>query len=105
MANPYANPEESQAVMGQPASQAQMLVERMIEARQLDEQGISPGKYAQGLYQIAVELAEQRALLLQVAHDFSEAMEERAMLCECGETDCRTSRMRAAIARAEGGAA
>lgn len=95
MTSPYATHEESQAVMGQPASQAQMLVERMIEARQLDEQGISPGKYARGLYQIAVELAEQRGVMLAALH---------AAYDEVG-TVKELRIVRAAIARAEGGAA
>lgn len=98
MTSPYATPEESQSVMGQPASQAQMLVERMIEARQLDEQGISPGKYAQGLYQIAVDLAEQRDVMLQAMIDAQWALSIANSTVELPVLD-------AAIARAEGGAA
>lgn len=97
MTSPYAPPEESQAVMGQPASQAQMLVERMIEDRQLDEQGISPGKYAQGLYQIAVELAEQLA-------DKATIPKPPGVACKCGKCEF-VREHRASIARAEGGAA
>lgn len=96
MTSPYATPEESQAVMGQPASQAQMLVERMIEARQLDEQGISPGKYAQGLYQIAVELAGQQLELATAA---------KGVLRISGRKHDAWDRVHALVARAEGGVA
>lgn len=40
--------------------------------------------------------------LLVVAQEFLEALEEEGLLCECGEVDCRTSRARAAIAKARG---
>lgn len=43
--------------------------------------------------------------LLKVAQDFSESLSELGMLCECGESDCRTTRLRAAIAKATGAAA
>jgi hypothetical protein len=40
--------------------------------------------------------------LLVVAKDFEEALGELHMFCECGEADCRTTRLRAAIAKATG---
>lgn len=40
--------------------------------------------------------------LLGCAHDFMEVLTERGMLCECGQEDCRTSRLRAAILKATG---
>ncbi|WP_143292322.1 hypothetical protein [Burkholderia pseudomallei] len=40
--------------------------------------------------------------LLVVARDFEEALRELDMFCECGEVDCRTTRLRAAIAKATG---
>lgn len=46
--------------------------------------------------------------LLVVANDFKEALAELGPSCECGQPDCRTTRLRAAIAKAagqEGGAA
>lgn len=96
MADPYATPEESQAVMGRPASPAQMLVERMIEAAWLDEQGVAPGKYAQGLYKIAVHLAAERLELAAAAKE----------VVRISDRDHEAwKRARAAIARAEGGAA
>lgn len=44
-----------------------------------------------------IELAFQRDALLRVAHDFHEVLEERRLFCECGEADCRTTRLRAAL--------
>ena len=40
--------------------------------------------------------------LLQVANDFQEALQELGLFCECGEADCRTTRLRSAIAKATG---
>lgn len=40
--------------------------------------------------------------LLAVANDFNEALGELGMHCECGQPDCRTTRLRAAIAKATG---
>ena len=40
--------------------------------------------------------------LLVVAKDFHEVLSERGLFCECGESDCRTTRLRAAIAKATG---
>lgn len=40
--------------------------------------------------------------LLEVAQDFQEALQELGLFCECGEADCRTTRLRAAIAKATG---
>jgi hypothetical protein len=40
--------------------------------------------------------------LLVVAHDFHEALQELGLLCECGQPDCRTTRLRSAIAKAGG---
>lgn len=40
--------------------------------------------------------------LLEVAKDFQEALRELGLFCECGESDCRTTRLRAAIAKATG---
>lgn len=40
--------------------------------------------------------------LLEVAKDFQEALQELGLFCECGEADCRTTRLRAAIAKATG---
>lgn len=39
--------------------------------------------------------------LVQVAKDFSEAMGELGLSCECGEADCRTTRLRAALAKVD----
>lgn len=38
--------------------------------------------------------------LLMVAQDFSEVLQELGLNCGCGEADCRTTRVRAAIAKA-----
>jgi hypothetical protein len=43
--------------------------------------------------------------LLEIAHDFSEVLQELGMFCECGQPNCRTTRLRAAIAKATGSAA
>ena len=43
--------------------------------------------------------------LLVVARDFDEALTELGLHCECGQADCRTTRLRAAIAKAIGSAA
>lgn len=43
--------------------------------------------------------------LLIVARDFDEVLTELGMHCECGEADCRTTRLRTAIAKATGSAA
>jgi hypothetical protein len=40
--------------------------------------------------------------LLVSASDFLEVLTENGLLCECGEADCRTTRLRAAIAKATG---
>jgi hypothetical protein len=40
--------------------------------------------------------------LLVVAKDFEEALGELHLFCECGGEDCRTTRLRAAIAAATG---
>jgi hypothetical protein len=40
--------------------------------------------------------------LLTVANDFDEALTELGLHCECGQADCRTTRLRAAIAKATG---
>lgn len=51
----------------------------------------------------AVEaLIKERDALLVVARDFDEALRERGMRCECGEEDCRTTRLDAALARGTG---
>lgn len=42
--------------------------------------------------------------LLTVARDFNEVLRELGKFCECGEADCRTTRLRAAIAKATGAA-
>jgi hypothetical protein len=44
-----------------------------------------------------IELAFQCDALLRVARDFHEVLEERCLFCECGEPDCRTTRLRAAL--------
>jgi len=49
--------------------------------------------------------ADALADLKQVAYDFNEVLGELGKHCECGEPDCRTTRLRAALAKAEGGAA
>lgn len=49
------------------------------------------------------ELEQQREQLVAVARDFDEALGELGLHCECGEPDCRTTRLRAALAA--GGAA
>ena len=49
-----------------------------------------------------LRLAADRADLLEVAKDFEEALGELGLFCECGEADCRTTRLRAAIAKATG---
>lgn len=40
--------------------------------------------------------------LLEVANDFAEALTELGLLCECGAPECRTTKLRAAIAKARG---
>lgn len=40
--------------------------------------------------------------LMQVAQDFLEVLGEEGLFCECGEPDCRTTRLRAAIKKATG---
>lgn len=40
--------------------------------------------------------------LLAVTRDFEEALQELGLFCECGAADCRTTRLRAAIAKAAG---
>lgn len=47
------------------------------------------------------ELIDQRDALLVIAHDFDEVLRERHLRCECGEADCRTSRLDAALARCQ----
>lgn len=42
--------------------------------------------------------------LLVCAQDFHEVLRELDQFCECGEADCRTTRVRAAIAKATGAA-
>ncbi len=37
--------------------------------------------------------------LVAVAKDFHDVLQERGMFCECGEPDCRTTRLRAALAK------
>ncbi|SKC78519.1 hypothetical protein SAMN05445504_2414 [Burkholderia sp. CF099] len=44
------------------------------------------------------------AELLVVANDFEEALGELHLFCECGQEDCRTTRLRAALAKATGAA-
>lgn len=44
-----------------------------------------------------IELIYQRDALLRVVRDFHEVMDERHLFCECGEADCRTTRLRAAL--------
>lgn len=47
------------------------------------------------------ELEQENAELVKVAIDFKEAMAETNITpCECGEADCRTTRLRAALAKA-----
>jgi len=43
--------------------------------------------------------------LLATAHDFDEALTELGLHCECGRDNCRTTRLRRAIAKATGSAA
>ena len=40
--------------------------------------------------------------LLSLAKELHEALRANGFLCECGDTDCRTTRLRAAIAKATG---
>ena len=40
--------------------------------------------------------------LLQVAYDLRDVLQETVGFCECGEPDCRTTRLRAAIKKATG---
>lgn len=60
---------------------------------------LEPG-YTGGLYKKppTVALNEQ---LLKVARDFDEALGELGLHCNCGQPDCRTTRLRAAIQDAE----
>ncbi|AOI57409.1 hypothetical protein [Burkholderia diffusa] len=41
--------------------------------------------------------------LLVVAHDFEEVLRELNLFCECGRTDCRTTRLREALELAKNG--
>lgn len=41
------------------------------------------------------------AELVTVAHDFMEVLQEEHLLCPCGQPNCRTSRLRAVLAKAE----
>lgn len=45
------------------------------------------------------ELIAERDALRVVANDFSEVMREKGFRCECGEDDCRTTRLDAVLAR------
>ena len=45
---------------------------------------------------------QQRDDLLAVARDYLEVLDETGGCCECGEPECRTTRLRAAIAKATG---
>ncbi|WP_284459589.1 hypothetical protein [Cupriavidus campinensis] len=40
--------------------------------------------------------------LFAVSRDFEETLKELGLFCECGESDCRTTRLRAALAKATG---
>jgi hypothetical protein len=42
--------------------------------------------------------------LLACAKDFEEVLQELGLACECGAADCRTTKLRAAIAKATGSA-
>lgn len=46
------------------------------------------------------DLEGQRDELLVSATDFLQVLSESGLLCECGEPDCRTTRLRAALAKA-----
>lgn len=50
---------------------------------------------------VAALIAERDALLV-IARDFDEVLREKGLRCECGELDCRTSRLDAALARVQG---
>ena len=60
---------------------------------------------AESVAQENIPLIAAAPQLLVVARDFDEALTESGLHCECGEADCRTTRLRAAIAKATGSAA
>lgn len=56
---------------------------------------VSPASLAE-LQKVHAEVAA----LLVVARDFDDVLRERGMRCECGEADCRTTRLDAVLAKA-----
>lgn len=46
-------------------------------------------------------IIEERDRLRVVARDFDEALAEERSHCECGQPDCRTTRLRAALAKVQ----
>ncbi len=64
--DPYATAEESLSVMGS-ATAAQSEVARLIDAADLNEQGITDRQYARGVVDICVALVEQRNGLLKIS--------------------------------------
>lgn len=72
------------------------------------ETTVSCGQFCYGgSVDLKISAADKRLIaaapeLLTVAHDFEEALKELGQECECGEKDCRTTRLRAAIAKATG---
>lgn len=59
------------------------------------------GKQAFEIHRLESEVAD----LIQIAKDFDEALGELSLHCNCGQADCRTTRLRAAIAKATGSSA
>ena len=73
------------------------------------EMGGSEDTHYYGGHMVAESIAEKNGPviaaapeLLLVALDFDEALTELGLHCECGQADCRTTRLRAAIAKATG---
>lgn len=60
---------------------------------------------AESVAQENIPLIAAAPELLVVACDFDEALTELGLHCECGQDDCRTTRLRTAIAKATGRAA
>ncbi|QBF27186.1 hypothetical protein EXN22_16350 [Pseudomonas tructae] len=63
---------------------------------------IGPVELGPGVLLANARLIAAAPELLVVAQEFLEALAEQGILCECGEADCRTTRARAAIAKARG---
>jgi hypothetical protein len=77
----------------------------VLASTPLSEQDVAAVCTTNGYGEREARLISAAPEMLVVARDFDEALTELGMHCECGEADCRTTRLRVAIAKATGSAA